>query len=154
MAERDGIWPGEVAQPRKPPPDLGTEQPSRCRNDHRVSINTRDARTRDPFPVCLRIGHSGRDAAFFEALFPVHGPTKLLLYDRHSQTLPGVASSTIHLLMPMVCTSLNRAFPETCMGSDGPCSLTDRLSCDVPQLYTYNRISSSYRNDRKIFPDR
>jgi hypothetical protein len=25
MAERDGIWAGgEVAQPRKPPPDLGT----------------------------------------------------------------------------------------------------------------------------------
>jgi hypothetical protein len=41
MAERDGMWPGgEVAQPRKPPPDLGT-QPFTMPQRSPVSIYTR-----------------------------------------------------------------------------------------------------------------
>jgi hypothetical protein len=43
------MWPGgEVAQPRKPPPDLGTD---RYRNDQQCRSIHRDARTRDPFPL-------------------------------------------------------------------------------------------------------
>jgi hypothetical protein len=49
MAECDGMWPGEVAQPRKPPPDLGN-QPLRCATITECQ-STRDARTRDPFPL-------------------------------------------------------------------------------------------------------
>jgi hypothetical protein len=43
---------GEVAQPRKPPPDLGTQPFTMPQRSPSVKY-TRDARTRDPFPVCL-----------------------------------------------------------------------------------------------------
>jgi hypothetical protein len=86
VAERDGIWAGgEVAQPRKAPPDLGTQPFTMPQRSPSVNIHT-DARTRHPLSVCLRIAHSGCDTVILRPYRPpVHGPYEIAVSSSLSQ---------------------------------------------------------------------
>jgi hypothetical protein len=76
MAERDGMWPGEVAQPRKPPPDLGTQPFTMPQRSPSVNLYT-DARTRDPFPFACELGTQDVMLHFGAPGHAVHGPYEI-----------------------------------------------------------------------------
>jgi hypothetical protein len=77
VAKCDGIWPGsQVAQPRKTPPDLGTQLYTMSRRSSSINIHQCRTYALSVF-VCLRIALKGDTVIWGSNRHPVHALTEM-----------------------------------------------------------------------------